>query len=45
MDIRFEREARTPHSESWVVEDAEHSLGRVDEEEEGDEDEESDGDR
>ncbi len=30
MDIRFEREARTPHSESWIVEDAEHSLGRVD---------------
>jgi len=30
MDFRFEREARTPHSESWVIEDPEHSLGRVD---------------
>lgn len=30
MDFRFEREARTPHSEAWVIEDVEHSLGRVD---------------
>ena len=30
MDFRFEREARTTHSESWVIEDPEHSLGRVD---------------
>ena len=30
MDFRFEREVRTPHSEAWVIEDLEHSLGRVD---------------
>ncbi len=29
-DYRFEREARTPFSESYVIEDGEHSLGRVD---------------
>ena len=29
-EYRFEREARTPHSESYSIEDAEHSLGRVD---------------
>lgn len=27
---RFEREARTPHSESYAIEDDQHSLGRVD---------------
>ncbi len=27
---RFEREARTPHSESYAIEDEQHSLGRVD---------------
>ena len=27
---RFEREARTPHSESYAIENEEHSLGRVD---------------
>ncbi len=29
-EYRFEREARTPHSESYTIEDDEHSLGRVD---------------
>ena len=27
---RFVREARTPHSESYAIEDSEHALGRVD---------------
>jgi hypothetical protein len=27
---RFEREARTPYSESYAIESDEHSLGRVD---------------
>ncbi len=27
---RFEREARTPYSESYTIENNEHSLGRVD---------------
>ena len=29
-EYRFEREARTPHSECYAIEDGEHSLGRVD---------------
>jgi hypothetical protein len=29
-DYRFVREARTPYSESYAIEDAEHALGRVD---------------
>jgi len=29
-NYRFEREGRTPHSESYSIEDDEHSLGRVD---------------
>ena len=29
-DYRFEREARTPHSEAYSIDDGEHSLGRVD---------------
>lgn len=29
-EYRFEREARTPHSESYTIDDGEHSLGRVD---------------
>lgn len=29
-DYRFEREARTPYSESYTINDGEHSLGRVD---------------
>ncbi|MEE8336879.1 MAG: hypothetical protein V3R95_02335 [Dehalococcoidia bacterium] len=29
-EYRFEREARTPHSEAYAIEDSEHSLGRVD---------------
>lgn len=29
-DYRFEREARTPHSEVFTIDDGEHSLGRVD---------------
>ena len=29
-DYRFEREARTPQSEQWVIETPEHSIGRVD---------------
>ena len=29
-EFRFEREARTPQSESYTIEDDEHSLGRVD---------------
>jgi hypothetical protein len=29
-DYRFEREARTAHSEQWVIETLEHSIGRVD---------------
>lgn len=29
-EYRFEREARTPHSEIFTIDDGEHSLGRVD---------------
>ena len=29
-EYRFEREARTPYSESYTIEDEDHSLGRVD---------------
>lgn len=29
-DYRFEREARTPYSEVYTIEDGEHTLGRVD---------------
>ncbi len=29
-EYRFEREARTPHSECYAIEDEQHSLGRVD---------------
>ncbi|MEZ4502510.1 MAG: hypothetical protein R3C39_07785 [Dehalococcoidia bacterium] len=29
-EYRFVREARTPQSESYAIEDAEHALGRVD---------------
>jgi hypothetical protein len=29
-DYNFEREARTPHSEVYTIDDGEHSLGRVD---------------
>lgn len=29
-EYRFEREARTPYSECYVIEEGEHSLGRVD---------------
>ncbi len=29
-DYRFEREARTPYSEVFTIEDGEHSLGRID---------------
>jgi hypothetical protein len=29
-DYRFEREARTPYSEQWVIEDGEDPVGRVD---------------
>jgi hypothetical protein len=29
-DYRFEREARTAHSEQWSIETDEHSIGRVD---------------
>lgn len=29
-EYKFVREARTPYSESYSIEDAEHSLGRVD---------------
>ena len=29
-DYNFEREARTAHSEQWVIETPEHSIGRVD---------------
>ena len=29
-DYRFEREARTPYSEVYTIDDGEHSLGRVD---------------
>ena len=29
-DYRFEREARTPYSEVFTIDDGEHSLGRVD---------------
>jgi hypothetical protein len=29
-EYRFEREARTPHSEAYSIDDGEHSLGRVD---------------
>ena len=29
-EYRFEREARTPFSECYTIEDEEHSLGRVD---------------
>ena len=29
-DYRFKREARTPYSEVYVIDDGEHALGRVD---------------
>jgi hypothetical protein len=29
-DYNFEREARTPYSEVYTIDDGEHSLGRVD---------------
>jgi hypothetical protein len=29
-EYRFEREARTPYSEAYTIDDGEHSLGRVD---------------
>ena len=29
-EYRFEREARTAHSEQWVIETPEHSIGRID---------------
>lgn len=29
-EYRFEREARTPYSEVFTIDDGEHSLGRVD---------------
>ena len=29
-DYRFSREARTPHSEVYTIDDGEHALGRVD---------------
>jgi len=29
-EYRFEREARTAHSEAYSIDDGEHSLGRVD---------------
>lgn len=29
-DYRFEREARTPYSECYTIDDGEHALGRVD---------------
>ena len=29
-DYRFEREVRTSYSESYTIEDAEHTLGRLD---------------
>lgn len=29
-DYNFDREARTSHSEQWVIETPEHSIGRVD---------------
>jgi len=29
-EYSFEREARTPYSESYVIETAQHSIGRVD---------------
>ena len=29
-DYNFEREARTPYSEAYTIDDGEHSLGRVD---------------
>ena len=29
-EYRFEREARTPYSESYTIDDGEHSLGRLD---------------
>jgi hypothetical protein len=29
-DYHFEREARTPYSEVYTIDDGEHSLGRVD---------------
>jgi hypothetical protein len=29
-DFRFEREARTPYSEQWTIDDGDHSVGRVD---------------
>ena len=29
-DYRFSREARTPHSEVYAIDDGEHALGRVD---------------
>jgi hypothetical protein len=29
-DFRFEREARTPHSEQWTIEDGGTAVGRLD---------------
>jgi hypothetical protein len=29
-EFRFEREARTPYSEQWSIDDGDHSIGRVD---------------
>lgn len=29
-EYRFEREARTPQSEQWAIETADHSIGRLD---------------
>lgn len=29
-DFRFAREARTPHSETYTIDDGEHAVGRVD---------------
>lgn len=29
-EYRFEREARTPHSEAYSIDDGEHALGRID---------------
>ncbi len=29
-DWRFQREARTPHSEQWAIETEQYSIGRVD---------------
>lgn len=30
LDYRFERVARTPHSEQWVIETADRPVGRID---------------